>query len=158
MFCLLFRPCSKTVVQSIVLSHLHYCSTVWSNATQTQLRNLQTAQNRATLLHCPFRTNVLEMQRKLSWLTVDTKLQVSLVIFMHKVLTDGEPRFFVDNLNFRGSSHSYLTHQLTSGDLDVPKHNNDCMKRTIAYRGAKAWNLLPLNIRDINNTLFLKGR
>lgn len=151
-------PVLKTVVQSIVLSHLHYCPIVWSNATQAQLKNLQIAQNRAArlVLHCPFHTNVLEMHRKLSWLMVDTKLQVSLLMFMHTVLTDGEPRFFVDKLKFRSSCHSYSTRQVTSGDLDVPKHNKDCMKRTIVYRGAKAWNSLPLNIRDINNKLFYK--
>ena len=132
---------------------------MWSNATQTELRKLQIAQNRAArvVLHCSFYTNVKEMHRRLSWPMVETKLQVAFLMFMHKVLTDGEPKFFSDKLRFRGSCHNYITRQVTSGDLDVPKHkhNNNCIKRTVAYRGVKTWNLLPLNIRDIkSNILF----
>lgn len=46
-----------------------------------------------------------------------------------------------------------LSQLLDSGDLDVPRHNTSCMKRSTAYRAAKARNSLPLDIRDTKNKL-----
>ena len=41
------RPLLRQIVQSLVLCHLDYCSTVWSSANCGELRKLQVVQNRA---------------------------------------------------------------------------------------------------------------
>lgn len=50
----------KRIVESLVLSHLDYCSIIWSSTTEMNLRKLQVAQNKAArvVLSCPFRTSV----------------------------------------------------------------------------------------------------
>lgn len=60
----------KTLVKSLVLSHLNYCFVIWSKTTEINLHTLQIAQKKATSLIpiCPFRKRVREMNTKLVWL------------------------------------------------------------------------------------------
>ena len=46
----LITPSTRQVLQALVLSHLDYCSVVWSGATKKDLGKLLLAQNRATRL------------------------------------------------------------------------------------------------------------
>lgn len=90
----------KNVVQSLVLSHLYYCSVVWSSAAQKHLRKLQIAQNRAArvVLHCSFRASVHEMHIKLSWLTVEAKVKYNLFLLMHKVMANEAYNFIKEKI------------------------------------------------------------
>ena len=63
---------TRQVLQAIVLSHLDYCSVVWSGATRKDLGKLQLAQSRAAwlALGCAQRADISHMQVHLSWLKV----------------------------------------------------------------------------------------
>ena len=56
------------VIKTIVLSHLDYCSGVWSGAAISTIKKLQIAQNKAAccLLRCPLRSSVDAMHGCLS--------------------------------------------------------------------------------------------
>lgn len=62
----------RQVVCSLVLCHLDYCSVVWSAASDSLLKKLQVAQNKAArlVLGCSPRTSVAEMHKRLTWLRV----------------------------------------------------------------------------------------
>jgi hypothetical protein len=62
---------ARQVLQALVLSHLDYCSVVWSGATNRDLGKLQLAQNRAArlALGCTQRANINNMHVNLSWLS-----------------------------------------------------------------------------------------
>lgn len=81
---LLDKSSLKMVTQSLVLSHLDYCPTVWSSASQKEMSKLQLIQNRAArlVLQCSIRENVLEMHERLSWLMVTDRLTCSLILFV----------------------------------------------------------------------------
>ncbi len=74
-------PILKQVAQSLALSHLEYCSVIWSSAAKKELHKLQLALNRAArlVLRCSYGTNVITMHKQLPWLTVESRLLVSLV-------------------------------------------------------------------------------
>ena len=74
------------VIQSLVFCHLYYCPVVWSAATKVELSKLQLVQNRAArlCLHCSTRTNVAYMHAQLTWLSVEQKLNCSLLMFFQK--------------------------------------------------------------------------
>ncbi len=97
--CSAFIPSSflKDVVQSLVLSHLEYCSMVWSSASEKHLKNLQMVQNRSArlVLHYQFQANVSDMHRKLSWLPVKVKLHLRLLVYVYKVFEYHTPYFFL---------------------------------------------------------------
>ena len=78
---------TRQVLQALVLSHLDYCSVVWSGATKKDLRKLQLAQNRAArlALGCTQRANTNNMHVNLSWLKVEERLISSLLLFMRGI-------------------------------------------------------------------------
>ena len=67
---------TRQVLQALVLSHLDYCSVVWSSATKRDLGKLQLAQNRAAqlALKSTWRANIDDMHVNLSWLKVEERL------------------------------------------------------------------------------------
>ena len=89
------------VIQSLVFCHLHYCPVVWSAATQADLNKLQLVQNRAArlALHCSTQTNIDYMHTQLSWLTVKSKLQCSILMFMRNIILNETPDYFFKQLN-----------------------------------------------------------
>lgn len=78
------RPFLRQIVQSLVLSHLDYCSMAWSSTVTGDLRKLLVVQNRVVqlVLGCSLRSNVSHMHACLSWLTVEKRLMCNtLVLF-----------------------------------------------------------------------------
>lgn len=63
------------------------------------------------------------MHKKLSWLMVHKTRSESVVVD-----AQSSERRRAEILEGKALIHSYLTHQVTSGDLDVPRHNIRCMK------------------------------
>ncbi len=77
-------PILKRLMESLALSHLEYCLVMWSSAAKKELHKLQLAQNRAArlVLRCSYRTNVITMHKRLSRLTVESRLLISLLSFL----------------------------------------------------------------------------
>ncbi len=77
----------KLVIQSLVLSHLHYCSIIWSGESKQELVKFQLTQNRTArhALHCSTRSNVEEVHARLSRMRVDERLAYSLIVFLKNV-------------------------------------------------------------------------
>ena len=83
----LTTPSTRQVLQTLVLSHLDYCSIMWSGATKKDLGKLQLAQNRAARLALGFtwRANISNMHVNLSCLKVEERLTSSLLLFMRGI-------------------------------------------------------------------------
>ena len=111
--CIAYVPSNSMAddVRSIVLSHLEYCPVVWSSAARKHRLKLQVAQNRAArlTLNCSFRTNVMEMHRELSCLTVEANCEYHILRFMHNVIWKKTPHFFCECLLLAGFCHTYTT-------------------------------------------------
>lgn len=75
---------TKQVMQTVLLSHLDYCSVIWSSTTKIHLAKLQRVQNRAArlVLMCTQRAYTDDMHNQLSWLKVDKRLRASLLSFI----------------------------------------------------------------------------
>ena len=59
-----------TLYNTLILPHIDYCSTIWSNSLRKQdLVNLQKIQNRAMriILECQPRTHIMDMLDTLKW-------------------------------------------------------------------------------------------
>ena len=78
---------TRQVLQALVLSHLDYCSVMWSGATKRDLGKLQLAQNRAArlALKSTRRANINDMHVNLSWLKVEERLTSSLLVSVRGV-------------------------------------------------------------------------
>lgn len=83
----------KLLINSLVLSHLNYCPTVWSSASKKDLFKLQLTQNRAArlALRCSIRESVMSMHKSLTWMLVEERLAYSLIMFLRKTYTSHKP-------------------------------------------------------------------
>lgn len=146
------------VVKSLILSHLDYCSPVWSSASKSLLNKLQIAQNRAArlVLHCPIRANTENMHRKLSWLKVEKRLSLNTVIFFSNTVYSTKPEFLHNQIIRCSQIHSYSTRLADVGQITLPCPKSNALKKTVIYRAIKLWNSCPLHIRQSNSKASFK--
>ena len=154
------RKCAKyvtpnilnQVIQSLVLSQLDYCPSIWSSAAKKDLSKLQIAQNKAArlALHCSIRTNVQSMHKKLSWLTVERRLKSSLLMFFRNVMFEKQPLYLSEQTVHISSVSNHRTRQASAGHLVKPSAGSDFGKATVINRAISGWNSLPDHLAKIN--------
>ena len=149
---------SNTVVKSLVLCHLDYCSTVWSSASSGELRKLQVVQNRAArlVLGCPLRANVSGMHTILHWLSVESRLSFNTLVLFKTVMISKTPGFINSQIVFSNTVHGHNTRGSSYGHLVLPRPKNKFLKRSFMYRSLSLWNNLPRNLCCIDSRLTFK--
>ena len=150
----------KLVIQSLVLSSLDYCPTIWSSASKKDLDKLQLAQNRAArlALRCSGRSSVEWMHAALSWMRVDQRLACSLVTFLYNICQTGKPVHLWSEIQATNTRHGYATRQAMGGQFTQPLPRTDALKRTVMYRAGTYWNGLPPNLIRIDNKSTFKKK
>ena len=140
------------------LSHLDYCSVVWSGTTKKNIGKLQRVQNRAARLALCFtiRANVNKMHGKLFWLTVDGRLKASLLGFINKINVWKTPDCLYRQLTLSSNVHTYLTRHAIIGKYIIPKSRTNSKQRTVLYRAMVEWNSLPGHIVKTQNNIGFK--
>ena len=146
------------VIQSLVFCHLYYCPVVWSAATKVELSKLQLVQNRAArlCLHCSTRTNVAYMHAQLTWLSVEQKLNCSLLMFFRNVIVNKTPEYFYQQFLTANNTHNHNTRNASLGYLTLPTPRTNLQKNTVMYRAISIWNSLPPHFKIIQNKLSFK--
>lgn len=141
----------KLVLQSLVLCHLDYCSSVWSCSDKKYLDRLQIAQNRAArvALGCPFRTNVEKMHQQLSWMKVKDRQEFCSVLSLHKIWTSHKPFVLFSELQPTSDRHKMNTRQAANASFSLPRPKTEVLKKTFMYRTVSKWNTLPPYLRHI---------
>ena len=110
---------ARQVLQALVLSHLDYCSVVWSGATKKELK---LDQNRAAWLTLgrTQKANINNMHVNLSWLKVEERLTSSILSFMRGIDTLNAPSCLSTLLAHSADTHAYPTRHVTRGLFTVP--------------------------------------
>jgi hypothetical protein len=134
--------------QVLVLSHLHYCSVVWSGATKRENCNCLNwplyVHRELTLITC--RSN-------LSWLKVEERLTTSQLVFVIVIdmLNTQSCRFelLVHSLD----THAYPTRHATIGLFTVPKSRTDYGRRTVPHRPITTWNSIPHQVTHASSKI-----
>ena len=146
------------VIKSLVLSHLDYCSVVWSCATTKDLQKLQLAQNKAArlALHCSPRTSVDSMHDALLWLKVKDRLMCNLLIFFRNVLFHARPKEFYAKILYINDRHNHTTRQATQRHIVVPTPKTSAIQKTVFYRASTYWNSIPVSLKKISNRVNFK--
>lgn len=151
--CFFLTPASRVLVtQALVLSHLDYCSAVWSGADKKDLSKLKIAQNKAArlTLPCPLgvRQNTERMHASLSWLRVEERLACNLMGFFRNICYSKQPNCLYSQINYVRDQHSHTTRQTTRDYLVKPKSRTDAVCRSVMYRAITMWNKLTTMIID----------
>jgi len=118
---------------------------IWSSTTDMNLRKLQVAQNKAArvVLGCPFRTSVRELNTRLAWLSVKSRLNYSIVNFVRKIIVTKMPVILHSRLSPFSTVHHYSTRQSTGSHFLLPLCRTNFGQKMVLYRAMVAWNSLP---------------
>lgn len=141
----------KLVIQALVLSHIDYCSIVWSSAPKSVIQKLQFVQNRAArlVLGCPYRANVKYMHSRLQWLTVENRLFYNLLTFFHKMYVFQKPICLFSRIQHVHDTHNHNTRRRSKGLVVLPPARTCAKQKTVMYRAMLSWNRLSDEVRSI---------
>jgi len=145
-----------SVIQTLVLSIINYCSNIWGTANKGQIQKIQKLQNfaaRVALGNVKKYDHITPHINKLSWLKVHHKCSYDTCILIHKMIHGFYPKWLL-TLPTVGNTTCVQTRQGNS--LYVKRSRTDIGARQILTRGPMIWNQLPFDIRNIQNTNTLK--
>ena len=143
---LLDRKALLLVMNSFVFSKVLYCSTVWSNTSNSNIAKLQKVQNFAGRIILGLRKydHILDGLRSLNWLPIKERLILNDATMMHKCINKLVPDYLVDMFKLRSQVRNKQTR--SSNALDIPLCRLSTGQCSFTYRGAKLWNSLNNNI------------
>ena len=148
-----------TVINSLVFSRLYYCSVVWSNTTDRNIRKLQGIQNFAARIISGTRKydHITPVLKELRWIPVKLQLYYREAIMAFKCMTGTAPSYLSSQFVSRGSVSGRVTRQSTQ--LNIPLLKTASGHRTFYFRIVKLWNdlcpelKLSMTIRDFKRKL-----
>ena len=139
------------VVQSLALSKLYYCLTVWGNTHDTHLEKAQKIQNFAARIAMggigKF-DHISPTLRQLQWLKVKDKYMHDLSILVYKIINNLVPGWLI-TLPTVGEIRTARTRQQNNLFADTAR--TDLGARSIKIRGPKNFNALPIEIKRVEN-------
>ena len=135
------------IINSLVFTKLYYCSSVWSNTSQSNIAKLQAVQNFACRIVCGAQKyyHVTPLLRQLNWLPVKQHLYYRDSIIAFKCMNCLAPEYLSDQFTERSSISTYKTRN--SQLLNIPLFRTAAEQRTFYYRIVSIWNALPQNLK-----------
>ena len=129
------------IINSFVFRRLFYCSSVWSNTSETNIHKLQLVQNfvAGVILGLHKYNHVSAGLRSLRWLNVKQRLTVNDAVMMHKCLKGLSPSYSSDKFSTRAIVHDRQTRY--RDNLNIPSCRINACQRAFYYRGVKIWNI-----------------
>jgi len=144
----------QRVVSALVLSRLDYCNAVLAGLPASTIAPLQRVQNAAARLVAGLgpRDHITSALKTLHWLPVVYRVRFKLCVLVHGVFYCYGPTYladlFVPVAELPGRSRLRSAASLT---LDVPRVRKSAGDRAFSVAGARAWNDLPLILRQISS-------
>ena len=134
-------------------SHLRYGNVVWGSISSSELQALQRLQNRAL--------SIIERARfkdpwPKKWLSVVNLVRFDRCVMVCKIVNKQCPGSLWNMFQQRCTISNYNTRN--HRDLHIPKLNLELTKKGFHYSGIKAWNDIPVNIRELPSLRLFKTR
>ena len=146
------------IINSLVFSKLFYCSCVWSNTSQTNLKMLQTVQNFACRIVSGRRKydHVSPILAELHWLSVNEHLYYRDAVMSFKSLTGCAPGYLSTQFIRRCDVTNRRTR--SSQMLNIPRFRTASGQRTFYYRAVTLWNSLSDDLKLCESVNVFKRR
>jgi len=150
------RKTLSLIINSLVMSKLLYCSTVWSNTSDKNIKKLQQVQNFA----CKIITNsrkydhVTPLLQELNWMTVKQHLQYRDAVMAFKCYNNLTPYYLTSKLRRRSDIHNRRTRNCDL--LDTPLYKTASGQRTFTYKATKILNNMGKELKELTINQFKK--
>ena len=131
-----------TIINSLVFSKLYYCSSVWANTTDTNIKKLQGIQNFAARIVCNIRKydHVTPALKSLKWIPVKSNLYLRDSVMAYKCMTGLAPNYLCNQFISRGSISGRVTRN--SQQLNIPLCKTATGQKSFYYRIVSLWNAI----------------
>lgn len=146
------------IIDSLVMSKINYCSSVWSNTSEGNIDKIQLIQNYAARIISGVSRfdHISPTVRALGWLPIREHLLYRDTLLMFKCINGQAPPYLCDKFKQRDQVHNHSTRN--NENLDIPKFRTSTGQRTFKYRGTKIWNDLDKEIKSIRNFYSFKTK
>ena len=137
----------KMFANALILPHFDYLNTIYGRASKTKLRELDILYKKVAkiALGVGKTESSINVYKNMKWLPIHLRRQVNLSTYMFKILNEQSPSNFINKFKFiSGGSRDG-----SNCNLYTPKSKN---LKNFYYLGAKAWNKLPTELRNINDS------
>ena len=141
----------QQLVSSDIFSHLDYCNSLYYGINNNLIMKLQRVQNCAARLVCKEKIghNMMDkVMMNLHWLKVKFRCLYKILLIVHNCLHQNAPNELIELLQYADSERTM--------NLRESSYSNKYGARSFSHVAPKLWNLLPLNIRDIHETIAYK--
>ena len=137
------------MINAFVFSKLFYCSTVWGNTSKSNIKKLQLVQNFAGKIVLGLKKfdHISQGLKSLGWLSIEDKLRLNTAVMVHKCLQHRVPIYLKDKFVYRSQVHNRQLRSVDNNELNLPHCRLSTGQRSFAFRGAKVWNSLPLDLK-----------
>ena len=132
------------VYRAVIESHLRYANVIWGSLPKSKLNTLQRLQDRARSIIGKAR---LKDNWSHNWLTVEQLTKFDRSVMTYKIISKQCPESLWHKYDHRTQHSNYRTRNCR--DLQIPKNNLEYVKKGFHYSALKAWNEIPINIREL---------
>lgn len=155
---LLDRNSLLLVMNAFVFSKLFYCSTVWANTSQSNVKKLQLVQNFAARIVLGLRKydHISDGIRSLNWLTVKDRLLLNDAVMVYKCLNNLVPKYLANIFVSRSQIHTRATRSCNL--LHIPLCRLSYGQRSFTYRGCKLWNSICNDLKAADSVKCFRRR
>ena len=149
-----------TLYNAIILPHIDYCCTIWTNAANKHVNRIQILQNRAARLTLGCKTrdiHTMDLYTKLNWMNINQRADYFRNILMYKCINGQAPEYLRDSIQSQTITQVYNTRFKAHNNLSHASVKTETGKRSFKYSGASSWNNLPHSIKILPNIHSFKG-
>ena len=137
------------LANSLVLSHLDYCSPILYNLNCGQLDILLKLQKQCARIIFGYdrRTHSKPLFIQLNWLPLHQRIEYNICLLLYKVNNNIAPPYLSEMFVKTAEVHQHRTRAAVNSHFFKIRGTGHTYLKSFRYYGAKVWNLLPTEIR-----------
>ena len=146
------------IIDTLVISKINYCASVWSNTSDMNIKKIQLIQNCAARLITGLSKydHISSTLESLNWLPMKEHLLYRDTILTFKCINGLAPSYLCDKFEKRNEIHDRDTRN--NKKIQIPQYHTTCGQRTFKYRATKIWNALDEQLKSINSVNLFKSK
>ena len=151
---------TKILVQSLIISKLDYCNSLFLGIPQYNLDKLQRIHNMScrVIKQLPKSAHITGYLAELHWLKIEQRIKYKVSMLMFKCLHNLAPQYLIDITIF--PYHQDLNLRSRNNFVLPTRRSRITMVHTgsISSMGPRIWNSLPMAVKNTNNLDIFKSK